>query len=189
LQWLGILLAFAGIAVAFLWRPSTVTGAWGSVLLGDLLGLLGGMCWGATTVVIRTTRISTLPATQALLYQLTCAFVLLLPAAWLMGQTTFHSTPMVWGGLAFQAIVVSFASFLVWFWLLRHYLASRLGVFSFMTPLFGVLLGAWLLGESVEPSFLAGASMVLSGIVLVSGHGWPAWRWMSTRKSRPTTAR
>jgi drug/metabolite transporter (DMT)-like permease len=60
---------------------------------------------------------------------------------------------------------MSFASFLVWFWLLRKYLATRLGVFSFMTPLFGILFGARLLSEALEPSFLL-------GIVLVSGGGW-----------------
>jgi len=61
---------------------------------------------------------------------------------------------------------------LVWFWLLRHYLASPLGVFSFLTPLFGILLGAWLLSEPIEPSFLIGAVPVLLGIVLVSGGRW-----------------
>ena len=45
----------------------------------------------------------------------------------------------------FQAVIVSFASFLAWFWLLRRYLASPLGVFSFLTPVFGVVLGIWLL--------------------------------------------
>jgi drug/metabolite transporter (DMT)-like permease len=64
---------------------------------------------------------------------------------------------------------VSFASFLVWFWLLRKYLASRLGVFSFLTPLFGIVFGAWLLNEPIEASFLLGAMPVLLGIISVSG--------------------
>lgn len=173
LQWAGIGLAFGGMAVAFLLREaSTPAHNLSAMLWGDLLGLLGGAAWGATTVVIRTTRIAQLPATQTLLYQLVCGFVLLTPAAWLIGQTTFNPIPVVWASLAFQAVIVSFLSFLVWFWLLRHYLASRLGVFSFLTPLFGVVLGAWLLSEPIEPAFLAGAGMVLAGVVLVSGHGW-----------------
>jgi drug/metabolite transporter (DMT)-like permease len=89
-----------------------------------------------------------------------------------LGQTGFNSTPLAWGSLLFQSLVVSFASFLVWFWLLRNYLASRLGVFSFMTPLFGIAFGVWLLHEPLEPSFLVGALLVLAGIVLVSGSGW-----------------
>ena len=127
--------------------------------------------------MVFTTKVAALPATQTLLYQLLGAFVLLLPAAFLMGHTTFRPTPAVWGALAFQAVVVSFASFLLWFWLLRHYLASRLGVFSFLTPVFGVLLGAWLLAEPIEPSFLLGALLVLGGVVLVSGHGWISAAW------------
>jgi drug/metabolite transporter (DMT)-like permease len=91
-----------------------------------------------------------------------------------MGQNTFNSTPQVWASFAFQSVVVSFASFLAWIWLLRKYLASRLGVLSFMTPLFGVMLGAWLLSERIEFSFVVGAALVLSGVVLVSGHDWLA---------------
>ena len=80
------------------------------------------------------------------------AFVQLMLAAVVLGQTGFNSTRLAWGSLLFQSLVVSFASFLVWFWLLRNYLASRLGVFSFMTPLFGMAFGVWLLNEPLELS-------------------------------------
>lgn len=176
LQWLGIALAFAGIVVAFFGRglagvSPDVDDAM-NVLWGDFLALAGGAAWGATTVVIRCSRLSTAPATQTLLYQLLAAFVLLLAAAAASGQLSINPTPLAWGVMLFQTLVVSFASFLAWFWLLRHYLASRLGVFSFMTPMFGIVLGAWLLNEPIEPGFLAGALLVLAGILLVSGYGW-----------------
>jgi drug/metabolite transporter (DMT)-like permease len=171
-QWVGITLAFSGIAVAFFGRNPTVASDANSVLLGDILGLLAGAAWGATTVVVRTSVLANAPATKTLLYQLVGAFVLLLIAAIGLVQTGFKHTPMVWSNLAFQVVVVSFASFLVWFWLLRQYVASQLGVFSFMTPLFGVAFGVWLLNEPMEPGFVGGAALVLLGIVLVSGHGW-----------------
>jgi drug/metabolite transporter (DMT)-like permease len=177
LQWLGIFMAFAGIAIAFLLRDTSGDENWSRMLWGDLLGLLGGAAWGATTVVIRTTRLNNQPATQTLLYQLLGAFALLLPAAFLMGHTTFNPTPLVWAGLAFQSVVVAFVSFLVWFWLMGRYLASRLGVLTFLTPLFGVVLGAWLLSEPIESGFLAGALLVLAGVVLVSGHAWLGQVW------------
>jgi drug/metabolite transporter (DMT)-like permease len=186
LQWVGVLMAFAGIAIAFLLRDTQGHQDWSRMLWGDLLGLMGGAAWGATTVVIRTTRLSSLPATQTLLYQLLGAFVLLLPAAFLMGHTTFNPTPLVWASLAFQSVVVAFVSFLVWFWLMRRYLASRLGVLSFLTPMFGVLLGAWLLGERIEASFLTGALLVLAGVVMVSGHELFA-QWWRTLKPAPRT--
>ncbi|MGQ0711215.1 MAG: DMT family transporter [Rhodoferax sp.] len=183
LQWLGIGLAFSGIAAAFLGR-GTAAGdpAVGAMLWGDFLGLMGGVAWAATTVVVRTTALSSAPPTQTLLYQLVAAFVLLLGAALATGQAQVHWTAQVWGSLAFHALVVSFASFLMWFWLLRHYLANRLGVFSFLTPLFGIVLGAWLLSEPLELRFVLAALPVLAGIVLVSGGDW--WRqWRLARQA------
>nr|WP_067291356.1 DMT family transporter [Marinobacterium profundum] len=171
LQWFGILLAFGGIAVAFLGRDSNNNADLLSMLWGDALALMAGAAWGTTTVLIRSTSLSQLPATQTLLYQLSIAFVVLLVFALAQGQISVNPTPALWASLAFQSVIVSFASFLVWFWLLRNYLASRLGTFSFLTPLFGVVLGAWLLSEPLEPGFLFGALLVMCGIVLVSGYG------------------
>jgi drug/metabolite transporter (DMT)-like permease len=182
LQWSGIALAFTGIALAFFGRSQSAAPAPGNLLWGDFLGLMAAVSWGATTVVVRTTLLAKAPATQTLLYQLVGAFVLLMGAAIVSGQTHFNPTPQVWVSLAFHSLVVSFASFLVWFWLLRKYLASRLGVFSFMTPLFGIVFGAWLLSEPIELSFLLGAVPVLAGIVLVSGGGWVTQTLKGLRK-------
>jgi len=189
LQWLGIGLAFAGIVVTFL-RGAAASGAVdpgaaapgaaapgaGTSLAGDALCLLAGAAWGATTVLVRTSRLAQAPATQTTVFQLLVAFVLLTIAAALLGQWHFQPTPLVLANLAFQTLVVSVASLLLWFALLRRYLASRLGAFSFLTPLFGVGLGAWLLDERISPTFLAGAVLVVAGIVLVSCHGWLAAR-------------
>jgi drug/metabolite transporter (DMT)-like permease len=171
-QWLGIGLAFCGIALAFFGRSQPSGSMSGDVLWGDFLGLMGGVSWGATTMVVRCSALSKAPATQTLLYQLVSAFVLLMMTALATGQAHVNFTPQVWASLVFHSLVVSFASFLAWFWLLRQYLASRLGVFSFLTPLFGIVFGAWLLAEPIELSFVLGAVPVMLGIVLVSGGGW-----------------
>ncbi len=174
LQWTGIAVAFIGIAVTFLGRGAAVVpaGEAANILLGDILALLGGMTWAATTVVIRCSSLARASASLTLLYQLLGAFALLLPAALVMGQAAINPTALAWGVLLFQSLIVSFASFLVWFWLLKKYLASQLGVFSFITPLFGVAFGVWLLNESLEPRFLVGAVLVIAGVILVNGHTW-----------------
>ncbi len=170
-QWAGIVLAFAGIALAFVGGADRSPGpAASSALLGDGLALIAGAAWGATTVTIRCSSLAAAPATEMLLYQLLGAAGLLFPAAWLTGNWRFEPSLVVWAHLGFQSLVVSFASFLAWCWLLRRYLASQLGVFSFLTPLFGVVLGVGLLGESLEPAFVAGSGLVLAGIALVSQH-------------------
>lgn len=172
LQWAGILLAFAGIGTAFLGHSAGAGQGAGLPLLGDALALLAGASWGVTTVVIRMSSLARVPAKQTLLYQLVGACVFLLPMAVPFHQTAFTITPILLLSLGYQVFILSFIAFLLWFWLLRHYQASRIGVLSFMTPLFGVVLGAVLLHEPVEPGFVTGAILVVAGLVLVSGYGW-----------------
>jgi drug/metabolite transporter (DMT)-like permease len=171
LQWLGVALAFGGIVITFFGREQPAREL-AAMLWGDFLALGAGIAWAATTVAVRLSSLAREPATKTLFYQLAISFVLLMLATIALGQTGFNPTPLAWGSLLFQSLVVSFASYLTWFWLLRHYLASRLGVFSFLTPLFGVAFGVWLLDEPLEPSFLIGAILVCAGIILVSGYGW-----------------
>ncbi|QCI13921.1 DMT family transporter [Pseudomonas putida] len=172
LQWVGILLAFGGIVMAFAGGMSFAQMDAG-MLLGDALGVLAGMAWGATTVVIRCSRLSEAPASLTLFYQLAIGFAGLLLIALLSGQIGVVSlTPLAVGSVLFQAVVVSFISYLTWFWLLRKYLASNLAVFSFITPLFGVTFGVLLLDEPLSVNFVLGAVMVLAGVVLVSAEPW-----------------
>ncbi len=171
LQWIGIGVAFAGILLAFGggWLQGGVSL---KVLWGDTLGVLAALAWGATTVVVRVSTLSEARPTQTLLYQLVGAFALLLPVALLAGQAGQVSmTHVAWASLLFQGIVVSFASYLAWFWLLRRYVASSLSVFSFMTPLFGVSAGILVLHERADASFAVGAVLVLTGILVVSARG------------------
>ncbi len=173
-QWFGIGLAFTGVAIAFLLRPNHTQQKLDAadLLYGDLLALGAGVAWAATTVAVRCSRLAQVSAAQTLLYQLVGAFLLLTAAAFLLEQTAIQFTPLAWGSLIFQSLVVCFASYLAWFWLLKHYSASQLGVFSFLTPIFGVALGVGLLGEQLEISFIIGAAFVIAGIVLVSASTW-----------------
>ncbi|MGV0887290.1 DMT family transporter [Acinetobacter venetianus] len=173
LQWSGIAIAFMGIVVTFIrpnQGPTTVLEQ--QMFWGDLLALAAAIAWAATTITVRLSSLAQAAVTQTLFYQLAGSFVLLFSLAVFLGQSTIHFTPLVFGSLAFHTLIVSFASFLAWFWLLRNYLASRLGVFSFLTPLFGLAFGVWLLDETVELNFVVGSALVLLGIVVVSLQGW-----------------
>jgi drug/metabolite transporter (DMT)-like permease len=175
-QWAGVLLAFLGILLAFGEGMAGGKGA-AETRLGDAFGVLAAALWAATTVVVRATPLSRAPAAKTLLYQLAVSAAALPPASVLLGEPGVTSlTPRVVASLAYQGVVVAFASYLVWFWLLTRYLASRISVFAFLTPLFGVALGVWLLGEPVTPAFLGAAVLVGAGIALVNlpARGRPA---------------
>jgi drug/metabolite transporter (DMT)-like permease len=171
-QWLGIALAFCGMALAF--ADGIVSpGTQGGTLVGDLLGVVAGVLWAATTVVVRASPLSGAPPSKTLLYQLGVSGLMLMGMATAAGQ---HVDPGLTGGdarlvlasLFYQSVLIAFASYLTWFWLLRRYLASRLSVFSFLTPLFGVAFGVLLMRDAVGLRFAIAAGLVLTGIVLVN---------------------
>ncbi|TDY25244.1 EamA-like transporter family protein [Paraburkholderia sp. BL6665CI2N2] len=172
IQWAGIVVAFAGISLAFadgFLHGRTAGGSLLAGVAGDALGVLGGITWAATTVVVRATRLAQSSASKTLFYQLVVSAVVLLALALGLGQAHVETvTPLTVVSLAYQAVIVAFVSYLLWFWLLTRYIASRLSVFSFLTPLFGVTFGVLLLGESFSLRFLMAAVLVLTGIALVN---------------------
>jgi drug/metabolite transporter (DMT)-like permease len=164
-QWAGVLLAFAGIAVAF--GDGFLHGK--SSLLGDAFGVIGAALWAATTVVIRTTKLTSASATKTLFYQLAVSAGALPLASLLLGeQGEVVMAPALVAGLLYQGAIVTFASYLAWFWLLRRYLAARLSVFAFLTPLFGVAAGVAVLKEPLTSTFVAAVALVGAGIYLVN---------------------
>jgi drug/metabolite transporter (DMT)-like permease len=164
-QWVGVLTAFCGLLLAF---ADAFTSA-RSTLLGDVFGLIAGVLWGATTVLIRATKLSSISAAKTLFYQLSVSGVMLAALAVLLGEPgVVKLTPLVMLAMFYQCVIVAFVSLLTWFWLLTRYLASRLSVFTFLTPLFGVAAGVILLGESVTGQFLGAALLVGAGIYLVN---------------------
>jgi drug/metabolite transporter (DMT)-like permease len=168
-QWLGSIAAFAGIAIAFSNGFAEQARDWRDMLIGDALGVLGGIFWAATTVTIRRSALSEAPPATTLFYQLGTCGVILVAIAAVNGQIgTVTMNGIVWGSLFFQSVIVAFLSFLMWFWMLRRYLASRLAVFSFLTPMFGVGFGVLILDDPLDGRFVAGAVLVMLGVVMVN---------------------
>jgi drug/metabolite transporter (DMT)-like permease len=166
LQWLGMGLAFLGVAVA-LYRPSE-----GSTLLGDVLALLGGIAWAATTIVIKTTKLRSADATKTLLYQIVVSAVVTAVLAFALREPWPSRVSGVAAlSLAYQSIYVVGVTYLAWFWLLRVYRAAELSAFTFISPMVGVLAGWAMLGERPNLAFALAAALVAVGIVLVN---WPA---------------
>ena len=66
-QWAGLLLSFAGMVVAF---GVPTPGGNPNELIGDLMLVLAGAAWAATTLVIKATRLVQVSYEKTLLYQL-----------------------------------------------------------------------------------------------------------------------
>jgi drug/metabolite transporter (DMT)-like permease len=163
---LSLIACFAGVATLFadsLALPDR------TALIGDALALLAGTFWGATTVAIKATKLARTSAEKTALYQLAVSALILPAVAFALGERgAFDPTPLVLGSLAFQIVIVVFASYTIWFWLVREYRASSLAAFSFLTPLFGVIAAHLLLDEPVTGTLAVSLALVGLGIWLVN---------------------
>jgi len=167
-QVLGLVVAFAGVVWAFaegFVRPAAGPLQW----LGDALGIAGALLWGLTTLVLRGSRLATAAPEKTLLWQLLVSGLALALASLAAGET-LAAVPTAASllPLAFQSMIVSFASYLVWFWLVRHYPATRISAFTLLTPIFGLLAGVLLLGEPVTARLLVALAAVVFGLLLVN---------------------
>lgn len=139
------------------------------MLFGDCLIITGAAFWAATTLLFKASALAKAPAEKAMAYQLAVSAPILAVFAVLFGER-FTGMPgtVALASLAYQTIWVVGITFLIWYALMKTYSASKLSSFSFITPLFGVAAGHFVLGEPISPGFVAAAAFVIAGLVLVN---------------------
>lgn len=168
IQWVGLTLAFAAVAVAFsegFMQSSPVAGQW----KGDAMGLAAGILWGLTTLTIRATKLSGASAEKTLFYQLGVTALVAPVLSLALGEPWgFSYSALAWGSVALQTVVGAFISYLTWMWMLRHYPATQMSTFTFLTPVFALVFGVVLLGEPLTVQLVVALVGVAVGIVLVS---------------------
>ncbi len=155
-QWVGLVIAFAAVALAFgegFMHGSPVAGAW----LGDAMALAAGVLWGLTTLTIRATKLATASPEKTLFYQVAVTAAVAPFISLALGE--------VW---SLDYVVGAFASYLTWMWMLRHYPATQMSTFTFLTPVFALVFGVVLLSEPLTLQLVLALVGVAVGIVLVS---------------------
>jgi drug/metabolite transporter (DMT)-like permease len=166
-QWFGLVIAFAAVAVAF--SEGFNGEATSRQLRGDALGLGAGILWGLTTLVIRSSALATASAEKTLFYQVAVTAAVAPVLSLALGETwSLDYSGYAWGSLALQTAIGAFASYLTWMWLLRHYPATHMSSFTFLTPVFALVLGVALLKEPLTLQLVLALASVAVGIVLVN---------------------
>jgi drug/metabolite transporter (DMT)-like permease len=165
-QWLGLLLSFLGIVIAF-GLPTPATDPRQAV--GDIMLVGAAAAWGATTLVIKASRLNRISAEKTLLYQLVVSAPLLAIGAAIFGErVTMMPSAVALGAFAYQTVWVVSITFTIWFILVVRYSAARLSVFTFLAPLFGVAAGHFVLDEPLTPAFTVAVALVAAGLLLVN---------------------
>jgi drug/metabolite transporter (DMT)-like permease len=165
IRFAGLVLAFSGVVLVFSDRLSLPDP---TALFGDVMLLVAGMLWGATTLVIKGSKLSQVSAEKTLLYQLVISAVFAAPLIPLAGPVLREVSALATGSLLFQAVFVVAFTYVLWFWLMRRYPASGLSSFTFLSPVFGVLGGGLLLGEPLSWRIFAALALIAAGLLLVN---------------------
>lgn len=159
----GMGLAMGGVIIAMADR-----GTGQASLLGDVLAIGAGMCWAGLALCVRLTPLSAVPAAQQLLWQLLVSAPILFVVSLFFGDLMRDVQPIHFVGLAYQIIAIASFGFLAWFWLLKIYPASSVASFSFLSPVFSVILGWLILDEHVGVSIWLALALVAVGLVMIN---------------------
>jgi drug/metabolite transporter (DMT)-like permease len=162
---IGTFLSFIGVIIVFFDQLSLPSP---DAIYGDMLCIVAGASWAATALVIRRTNVGKVAPEKLLLYQLAgAAFV----AASFLPFSPDLVRQMDWVivvSVLFQALFVVAFTYSLWFWAVLRYPVAGLAAFTFLTPVFGVLIGWLILGEPMSVGLIGGLVLVICGLMLVN---------------------
>lgn len=174
----GLALAFAGVVWAIVGRGGAGGGGAGGGgggsgggignLAGDFCAVLGSMGWAATAFMARGSAMRRVRPEEQLMWMLAVSAVVMIGLSPLFGPLIRDLVPLHLVALAVQAVVVVAGGYIGWLLVLSIYPPAAVASFSFLTPLFAVLLGWLLLGEPVRPGSFGSLALVAAGIVVMN---------------------
>jgi len=161
---LGLVLSMTGVTWAVLERDPATEGS----MLGDVLAIIAALSWAAIALTVRLSRLrEETPETQLFVQQLVAAPILIGFGLW-VGQPITEPTTLHWAGIIYQTVIVAFAGFLLWFYLVAKYTASGVASFSFLSPVFAVFMGWGILDERIGVGTWGALIFVSIGLILIN---------------------
>ncbi|AIQ46687.1 membrane protein [Paenibacillus sp. FSL R7-0273] len=140
-----------------------------SLRLGGISLLVAALTWALMSVLVKKVpgQYSQIVVT---FYSILVAFAVITPFTVsrlprLDLQAMLH--PSIWGGLLYLGIISTACGFLLWNRGLQMLNASSGGLFFFLQPVVGTLLGWLLLGEQIGLTFWTGTAFIFIGVLLV----------------------
>ena len=165
-QWIGLGLSFAGMLVAF-GAPTPALDP--RQIVGDIMMVGAAAGWAVTTLIIKASALNRVASEKVMIYQLIMSAPMLAVGALILGERIVAMPGAVaLAALAYQTVWVVSVTFMIWFALIVRYSANRLSAFTFLTPLFGVAAGHFVLGEPLTLAFAVAVALVAGGLVLVN---------------------
>lgn len=166
---LGMVIAFCGVAVLTIAKPSKTSGAsW----MGDLLLLAGRLAFAYYTILLKQGAEHYDPLTlNALTFTLGAALLIPFSLRSLVTASWRNLPSQAWEGLAFMVIFGTVLTYLLYAFALTVMKASQAAAFMYLAPVIAIALGVWLLSESISWRVWVGGAMILLGLFFTGKRG------------------
>jgi O-acetylserine/cysteine efflux transporter len=166
LQWLGLLAAFAGIALVAFGSGSDASGASVTTLAGVMWMLVSAVA--IAFYYIWSSELSDQHGTMGVTaWNNLAGLVTILPlAAWEMSTTPYQITATSIWVAVYLGTMVTGLGILLWLYLLRTVPARIAASVQYIQPVFGIAASAALFGDKLGALFVAGVVMILIGLAL-----------------------
>ena len=160
----GLVFGFGG--VAFLLAPRG--GLALDHLLGQLAILLAALSWAGGSIYVKNKRPAT-PALMSAAMQSLFAGLILCLVGLLIGEGHgWQWTPKAVVALAYLAVFGSGLAYAAYVWLLHSVSPAALSTYAYVNPMVAVVLGWWVLDESLGPRQITGMLIIVGAVILVS---------------------
>ena len=161
----GLLIGFVGVAILVGFDPSVLAG---TALLPALALMGSSASYAAGGVYARRFLNDVRPMINAL-FEVGFALVIVGALAFFLdGPISLPAQPDAWLAVIWLGLLGSGLAFLIFFRLLGRWGATRTSLVAYLLPIYGIVLGALVLGEAVDLRLVIGTALVIAGIALVN---------------------
>ena len=160
----GVGLGLAGLAIMF--NPLAFDWSDGHALIGNSLLLLGALCWAANILYVRAHRWISTPFQLVFWQALLATAVLSALALAFDGVPRINWTPALTGALLYGGICGTALAHWAMVMVNRDLPAVTTSLGLLATPVMGVAVSAFWLGEPISASLICAMALILGGIAI-----------------------
>jgi drug/metabolite transporter (DMT)-like permease len=167
--YVGLLLGIVGISVLLWPKLQSVNALERKQFLAALILIFGSLCWSVGSALSKRWQTGIDPF-SASGWEMAIAGALNLVIAAVLGEFPHaHWTPHAIAAVAYLVVFGSWVGFSAFIWLLQHVPMSKVATYAYVNPVVAVILGWIFLHERIDVFLIAGTTIIVSSVALVTG--------------------
>jgi len=156
---IGTLVAYGGVFAVF----AQSFGSSDATLLGDAL-MVGSAALLGSRLVYTSLVTQSVEMPKLLMTQVVVGIVVFLGLSVFIESDPWVMTDRLLVSVFYQGVIIAGFGFIANMWMLKHYMPSGITALSLTTPIWGVIIAHFVLGDALEPTLFLGVGLVVVGM-------------------------